>query len=422
MTPTDDTPAPLSTARQASLSSYWFAYNLQWAALLAIVLPSQVALLVGDAQKEFATGAITAIGALFSLVLTPLAGALSDRSGSRHGRRRPFIVFGTMINVAFVLLLARCGAGTGLALFTLLYLGVQLGSNWAAGPYAALLPDLVAKAQRGAASGWMALMSTLGTLVGALAAGQLVRAGSYTSTALVIAAALVVTLLVTVFGVRETPRPGGASRASIGAMLRNFLPDPGTHRDFYWVMGTRCMIGMGIYAVFSFFQYFLGDILNVAHPEEQASYLIGVIIAAGIPTSLIAGAWSDRTGRKPLVYLSGGVMALASTLFIAAGMWPSPGWIFAVGALFGIGYGAYQAVDWALAIDVLPPGEDAAKDMGLWHVALVLPQVLAPALSGALLGLLKPWSLLGGYAAVFAVSAAWCLLGTVLVSKIRGAR
>lgn len=115
-------------------------------------------------------------------------------------------------------------------------------------------------------------------------------------------------------------------------------------------------------------------------------------------------------------------MALASTLFIAAGVWPSPGWIFAVAALFGVGYGAYQAVDWALAIDVLPPGGDAAKDMGLWHVALVLPQVLAPALSGALLGLLKPWSLLGGYAAVFAVSAKWCLLGTVLVSRIRGAR
>jgi MFS family permease len=187
-------------------------------------------------------------------------------------------------------------------------------------------------------------------------------------------------------------------------------------------MGTRCMIGMGIYAVFSFFQYFLGDVLHVTRPEEQASYLIGVIIAAGIPTSLIAGAWSDRTGRKPLVYLSGGVMALASVLFIAAGVWPSPGWIFAVGALFGVGYGAYQAVDWALAIDVLPPGEDAAKDMGLWHVALVLPQVLAPALSGALLGLLKPWSLMGGYAAVFTVSALWCLLGTVLVSRIRGAR
>jgi len=412
---------PLSSLRQFALAAYWWAYNLQWTALLAIVLPSQVAFLVGDARKEVATGTITAIGALFSLILTPVAGALSDRSGSPLGRRRPFLVVGTLINVAFVLALARVGPDQGLLVFALVYLGVQFGSNWAAGPYAALLPDLVPASQRGAASGWMALLSTLGTLVGALVAGQLVRPGAYTATAAWIAASLVLALLVTLT-VREERRPVGQPRRSLLATARAFLPDPRAHRDFYWVLGTRAMIGMGIYAVFSFFQYFLADVLHAAHPEREASFLLGVIIAAGIPTSLAVGAWSDRVGRKPLVYLSGAVMALASILFIAAGIWPSPGWVFAVGALFGVGYGAYQAVDWALAVDVLPPGEDAAKDMGLWHVALVLPQVLAPALSGAILGALKPVSLLGGYAAVFAVSALWCVLGTVFVSRIRGAR
>jgi MFS family permease len=174
--------------------------------------------------------------------------------------------------------------------------------------------------------------------------------------------------------------------------------------------------------VFSFFQFFLGDVLRVAQPEQQASYLIGIIIAAGIPTSLLAGARSDRTGRKPLVYVSGGIMAAASVAFIAAGVGQSLVWIFAIGALFGVGYGAYQAVDWALAVDVLPAGDGAAKDMGIWHVALVLPQVLAPALSGVLLAALKPLSLLAGYAVVLVVTAGWFVLGTALVSRVRGAR
>ena len=52
----------------------------------------------------------------------------------------------------------------------------------------------------------------------------------------------------------------------------------------------------------------------------------------------------------------------------------------------------------------------------------MLPQVLAPALSGAILAAVKPYSLLGGYAAVFAVTAAWCVIGTLLVSRVRGAR
>ena len=115
-------------------------------------------------------------------------------------------------------------------------------------------------------------------------------------------------------------------------------------------------------------------------------------------------------------------MAVAALAFIAAGVGQSMVWIFVVGALFGVGYGAYQAVDLALAVDVLPHGEGAGKDMGIWHVALVLPQVLAPAISGAILSALKPVSLVGGYAAVFVSTALWCILGTVLVSRVRGAR
>jgi MFS family permease len=412
----------LTTLAQARLSAYWFAYNFQWAALLAIVLPNQVAAIVGDARKELVTGIVTGIGALFSLVLTPVAGALSDRSRSRWGRRHPFLLAGTLLNVVCLVAMARADDASELAFFVLAYLGVQLGSNWAGGPYAALIPDVVPAAHRGVASGWMALMSTLGTLAGVLVAGQLTHSGAYLPVAAIIAATLLVAAVVTVLGVREPRADSIAPPTSLGEAVRSFLPDRRAHRDFYWVLGTRCLVGMGIYSVFSFFQYFLGDVLRVAKPEEQASYLIGVIIAAGIPTSLIAGAHSDRTGRKPLVYLSGGVMAAAAIAFIAAGASATLGWIFVVGALFGVGYGAYQAVDWALAVDVLPSGENAAKDMGIWHVALVLPQVVAPALSGALLAALKSWSLNTAYALVFVVSAAWFVLGTVLVSRVRGSR
>src|SRR5258705_9991208 len=123
-----------------------------------------------------------------------------------------------------------------------------------------------------------------------------------------------------------------------------------------------------------------------------------------------------------MIYASGGLMALASLLFIGVGLHPSLAAMFWIGAIFGIGYGAYQAVDWALAIDVLPKGESAAKDMGIWHVSLVLPQVLAPALTGVTLSLFKEASLLLGYTVVFAMTAVWFILGTLFVRQIRGAR
>ena len=406
---------------QFFISCFWFAYNFHWGALLAIVLPSQIAAIVGDARKELFNGLIPPLGAALSLIVTPLAGALSDRSRSRFGRRRPFMVAGVVINLVFLVAMGGFSHGSSVWLFLLLYLGVQLGNNWSGGPYAGLIPDVVPADQRGTASGWLALMTALGTLAGAIAAGQMVRGERYLPIYVAIAAVVTVFLALTVWGVREAPA-APSDRPAPTSLWRDFIPRGPAYRNFYLVLVTRALVTMGIYSVFTFFQFFLKDIIHTPNPVEQTSYLIAIIIGAGVPTSLVAGALSDRHGRKPLVYLSGGLMALASVIFICVAFAPSLGFTFVVGALFGIGYGAYQAVDWALAIDVLPKGEAAAKDMGIWHVALVLPQVLAPAITGFTLTALKPMGLLLGYTVVFVLTAVWFVLGTVFVRAIRGVR
>ena len=412
----------ITTLDQFFISCFWLAYNIHWGALIAIVLPSQIAAIVGDANKEFYNGLIPPLGAVVSLLITPVAGALSDRSRSRWGRRRPFMLVGTLVNILFLVLIAGFGNGSNIWLFLLCYMGIQLGNNWSGGPYAGLLPDVVPPDQRGSASGWLGLMTAIGTLVGALAAGQLIRGGSYWPIYLLIIVALAVLLTVTLWGVRERPLTIDPGPFDLREFMRSFMLDPKIYRDFYWVLATRGLVTMGIYSVFTFFQFFLKDIIGVVNPEEQSSFLIGIIIAAGIPTSIIAGSLSDRYGRKPLVYISGVLMALASIIYIAVAFVPSLTFTFIVGALFGVGYGAYQAVDWALAIDVLPGGEDAAKDMGIWHVALVLPQILAPAITGLTLNALKSTSLLLGYTVVFILTATWFVLGTVFVRQIRGAK
>jgi MFS family permease len=412
----------ITTLDQFFISCFWLAYNIHWGALIAIVLPNQIAAIVGDANKEFYNGLVPALGAVVSLLITPIAGALSDRSRSRFGRRRPFMTAGTLINILFLLLIAGFGTGSNIWLFLLCYVGIQLGNNLSGGPYAGLIPDVVPPQQRGSASGWLGLMTAIGTLVGALSAGQLIQNGNYWPIYIVIIVALLIMLALTLWGVREQPNTIDPGAFDVGAFLRSFLLDPKVYRDFYWVLITRGLVTMGIFSVFTFFQYFLQDVIKVANPAEQSSYLIGIIIVAGIPTSLIAGSLSDRYGRKPMVYISGGLMALASIIFIAVALAPSLAFTYVVGALFGIGYGAYQAVDWALAIDVLPGGEDAAKDMGIWHVALVLPQILAPAITGLILNALKSQSLLLGYTVVFILTAIWFVLGTVFVRQIKGAR
>lgn len=414
---------PFTLRDQFYVSCLWLAYNVQWGALLAVVLPSQIEAIVGPERKEFFNGIVGPLGALVALLVTPIAGALSDRSRHPMGRRRPYLIVGTLVNVLFLAWMAMFGKGDNIWLFAVAYMGIQFGCNWLGGPYAGLIPDVVPPAQVGRASGWQGLMTALGTIVGAVAAGQLLLGGSYAPVYGLAIVVFLVMLVLTVRGVKERALEGQAPPFELGAFIRSFWIDPKEHRDFYWVLITRAFVTMGVYSVFTFFQYFLADVIKVPDPTTQTSYLIAIIISMGIPTSIIAGSLSDKHGRKPLVYLSGGIMALASAIFIGVAFNPSLGFCFAVAALFGIGNGAYTAVDWALAVDVLPSGEDAAKDMGIWHIAMVLPQILAPFVTGTVLTLFKEQGmLLTGYTAVFIMTAIWFVLGTVFVKQIRGVR
>lgn len=129
---------------------------------------------------------------------------------------------------------------------------------------------------------------------------------------------------------------------------------------------------------------------------------------------------SDKVGRKRMVYLSGGLQALVPAIFIFFGDYTMA---LLLGIVFGLGYGAYQAVDWALASDVLPSADDYAKDMGVWHIAFTMPQILAVPLAGALL---DRFQILGqsiglptlGYTVIFSLAVSYFALGTYFVHKI----
>jgi MFS family permease len=100
--------------------------------------------------------------------------------------------------------------------------------------------------------------------------------------------------------------------------------------------------------------------------------------------------------------------------------------VLLIGVLFGVGYGAYESVGWALATDVLPDMEDAARDMGIWHMALTVPQLVAPLVAG---WLLDTFQALGrqsgrptlGYTVIFTLAILYFSLGTLFVSKVKKA-
>ena len=168
--PLHDRPAR-GRRQQMMLASLWFALFAQWMTVVPIILPHRVAAIVGDRHPQRdgivgIVGSVVAAGAFVALLVAPLAGALSDAHRSVRGRRRFFLITGSAGSMLGLLSLLLFGPGSSLLWYTLAFLNLQFWWNWAAGAYAGLIPDVVATQDRGAASGWLNLMSVLGTITG----------------------------------------------------------------------------------------------------------------------------------------------------------------------------------------------------------------------------------------------------------------
>ena len=145
-----------------------------------------------------------------------------------------------------------------------------------------------------------------------------------------------------------------------------------------------------------------------------------------VATTVVVGHWSDRVGRRKIFVIWSGVLIGASSLVL--GLWQDwPGALLAA-VVLGAGFGVYQAVDFALITQVLPGAGDRAKDLGVINIASALPQVLAPAIAGLILVVVRElggsvathgegWSL--GYGVVYLVGFVLCVLGSVFVTRIR---
>jgi MFS family permease len=194
------------------------------------------------------------------------------------------------------------------------------------------------------------------------------------------------------------------------------------HGDFAWVIFTRFFVSAGITAVAYYLLNFFRDVVGVSNPAEFTSLWFLVVLAAAIPFGLAGGYLSDRTRRrKVFVFASGGFQAFVALVFIAFFPKAIP-LVFALGVAYGVGYGLYYAVDWALACDTLPDRATSAKDMGLFHIALTLPQAVVPFIAGPTLDYFNGVSPNSGYRVVFASAIVLLLIGTVFTSRIKSVR
>lgn len=418
------------------LTTMWGALSFHWTVLTNNVVPTRALEFASDDTKGSVLGLVTVIGALVSMLTGPVAGVLSDESRLRWGRRRPFLAVGVTLNA--VALLALIGAST-LTGFVAAFVAVQFLANFAGSPYTALIPDQVPDVQKGKATGFAGFAEVAGRLAGAILGGLMI---AMPATAAALAPALfflpsrmrinpMLPLIVLVIGVtigamvftlvrvHEAPAPPAGARRDGHLLRRAFLFDVRSEASFAWLLAARALNMLAINTIVTFLLYYVRDYLGVhdiGEANAKLGYLFAVSAVTTLPSSLAVGYIIDRQQRrKPWVYASSIGLAIVSLAFVAVGQF---GQAVAVGAVFGLCWGAYFTSDWALALTLLPRGDQAAKYMGIWGIAGTFPQVLAPGIGGVLLDTFNRLGHNWGYPVVFATVVVYLLAGTVMLVKV----
>jgi len=400
-----------------ALSAFWFAWELHWAALLGAAMQGQIARFAPADLIGTATAVLAGSGAAFSILAQYGAGVASDRAG----RRLPFVIVGTLFDIAALFGFAL---SPSFAAVVITFAGVQISLNVACGPYQALMPDRVSLNARGRASAVMGLFRLAGTAAGLVAAkifvhqpgphvGAATFEGGLVRLAALVAGVLILALIATVAGV-------GEAAASATRGVQHQPVDWSNKASFTWLIASRAAVNMGLYSILPFLAFYLRFAQHVSAYLARSLDLLLVMIVCALAGTLPAGIAGDRMPKKRIIYAALTLLAVGAA---AMSLLQTQSWLFEIAIILGLGWGAYYSVDWALACMLLPEGRAGAL-MAIWNIGASAPQVAAPVVAGLVLDRVNAAThALGlGYRVVFAMVALFMVVGQALLAFVREPR
>jgi MFS family permease len=409
--------------RASFVAIYATAYASLW---LALLTPATITLALRVSQiapvnATRATSWIVMAGALVALLSNPILGAFSDRTRSRFGRRRPYLLAGTAAGLAG---LALIGVTRSLGAVLLGWCLAQLAYNAVLTAMVAIVADRIPASQRGTVVGILGICMPVGQIVGTFLVQQLVP---NLLLALLVPGALgaIGACMLSVAlpdGVDPASqaaadvRLGNEDGASAGARKRRF--SLAHHRDFAWAWLSRVLFVVGSVSFQTYQPFLLLNALRFDATQVPALVFRSTLVQAvtTVLSSLIAGRISDRLGRRKAIAMVGAVLQGMGLWLVALAQ--SYATLLSAVAVAGLGRGIYEGVNLALVTDVLPNRDlRAAQYLGVLNIANALPQVLAPLAAPAILE-----SSRGNYTLLFLLAGTISVSGAAVLLPVRAAR
>ena len=353
--------------------------------------------------------------AVLSILVQPTVGAISDYTTSRWGRRKPYIVFGSLLDLVFLAGIATANNVLILGVFVSL---LAISTNIARGPFQGYVPDLIAERQVGMASALVGLMQILGNVTGFL---LVTIAVSFHRMEAAIAAVAIVELI-TMVAVVVRVSPGAppldrAGRSWVEIAKTAWGTDILRERSYVWLVVSRLFFLMGGSMLVNFVITYLKQTHNLSKEDANGTnvVILVIIVIANLIAIVPSARISDRIGRKPVIYASCVVGAVG---LLIASFAPSVPVLYVGAFLFGASAGTFLAVDWALITDIIPRAS-SGRYMGLSNVATGSSTVFAVMTGGLILDLFNNVFGLGtGPRAAYLLGAAYYVVAMICLRPV----
>jgi MFS family permease len=421
---------PLRWYDYLTINIYWFALTTRSQTISPLILPLLVQQFVGEQAKGAALGNIRLWALMTAVLVQALMGMLSDRSTHPWGRRRPFILVGSLGELVVFALLGFVAGMEGAAGYTALfaiYVFSMFSSNIAHAATQGLIPDLVPEEKRGRFSGVKALLELpVPVIFVSFVMGRLVSQGQLWTALIILMAVMVVCTLLAMFvpekRLERPPFPldwQGFLRLALmtavftliilgmGAVVRWFLslslPDGifksvvtvlagiismgvavalgviaslriGVGKDiryqpsFKWWVVNRLAFLVGSTNVATFLVFFLQERFPQFAGEKAAAPAATITMFVGVFILITALPSGFLADRfgKKILVAIAGLLAAGGIGVML--LIPTLTALYAAGSLVGAGVGLFYSANWALGTEIVPR-EQAGRFLGLSNLA-----------------------------------------------------
>ncbi|TFD84062.1 MFS transporter [Cryobacterium lactosi] len=391
---------------------------------LAYVTPVAISLSIrvqdlAPGRDEY-LGIIIGVGAVAALPLGPLAGQLSDRTRSRFGRRRPWLIGGT---IGGVLALTVMALAPSIFVLGLGWVLAQITFSLVVNGFVTIQADRLPALQRGKVAGITGMAQQVAPVVGAVIGGSL----SANPILMMLVPGIFAVVFVGLFVVRyHEPDSRGLTfdkPLTARSVIAGYVFDPRTNPDFAWNWLGRLFFFFGLTISSTYTAFFFASKLGLEVKDVGSliavAGLLGIVGTIG--GALGGGFLTDRLRRrKPFVLGAGILFAAANTLMAFAPDLP----VLLVGSLLStLAIGVFSAVDQALLIDVLPAKEtDAGRFVSITGYSTALAQSTAPFVASIVLVLGVSASGDKNYTLLYVLAGVFTIIGGLLVMRVKSVR